>query len=98
MASTKAKTNGAKSLDEFRAAHDKSFLVPKAINEAIAALGEDGWEYEADFQKRTGVSPHDFAAYREQFEDYYVLVGTTRTAKRAWAGSKKLAAKMREMA
>lgn len=95
---TKATVKPAKNdLESFRAMHDKSFMIPKKIQEGLAALGDDAWEYELDFIKRCGVSPTDFAAYREQFEDFYVNIGAPRAPKRAWAGSKALAKKMRDM-
>ena len=90
-----AKTVG-KTLEDFRSAHDESFLVPQKIKEGLEKLGEDGWEYENNFIKICGLATHNFSRYREQFEDFYVNVGG-RNAKRVWAGSKKLAAKMREM-
>lgn len=86
-----------KTLQDFRAVHDKSFVIPNKIREGLAKLGNDGWEYETDFVKLCGVSVLDFASFREQFADYYVVVGGTRSGKRVWAGSKALAAKMREM-
>lgn len=87
-----------KSLSDFRATHDKSFVVPNKIKEGLAKLGEDGWEYEIEFIKLCGLSTTDFSRFREQFEDYYLTVNVNgRNHKRVWAGSKKLAAKMREM-
>lgn len=92
------KKTAGKSLDDFRAVHDKNTIVPARIREGLKKLGKDGWDYEIDFIKLCGVSTHDFGAFREQFEDHYVNVGGTRSGKRAWAGSIELAAKMREMA
>jgi hypothetical protein len=94
MSDAKAKPTG-KSLADFRAAHDKSFIVPKKINEGLAALG-DSWEYEPAFIKIAGLSVADCAAYREQFEEFIVVVGS-KTKKRVWCGTKKLAAQLREM-
>jgi len=88
-----------KSLDEFRNTHDKKVLVPKKIRAALAELG-DSWEYEAEFVKRTGLSSTDFARYREDFSEFYVTVsaGTTTSgnSRRAWAGTKAFAEKLRE--
>jgi len=92
MSSPKPK---AKTLADFRAAHDKSFIIPQKIKDGLAKLG-DGWEYELDFMRMIGVGTTDIAAYREQFADYFVLVGG-RNPKRCWTGSKAVAAKMREM-
>lgn len=93
--STPAKSKTGKSLDDFRAAHDKNFIVPKKIEEALKKLGE-GWEYEVDFIRLCGLSTTDFAMFREQFEGHYINVGG-RNPKRVWSGSKATIAKMSEM-
>jgi len=85
-----------KDLDAFRAAHDKSFIVPKRIKEGLVALGES-WEYEHEFIKRCGLSQTDFAKYRDQFSDFWLLV-PGQNPKRVWAGTKAFAAKLRERA
>lgn len=92
-APTASKGAAGKSLEDFRAAHDKSYIVPGKVRAALKALG-DGWEYEMAFAKLAGVSLGDLSAFRAMFEDHIVVVERT---KRAWAGSKALAAKMREM-
>ncbi len=84
-----------KSLADFRAEHDKSFIVPKKIRDALEKLG-DGWQYEVEFLRTAGLSTTDLAAYREEFLDYTVNVGG-RTPRRVWAGTKALAEKMRAM-
>lgn len=87
-----------KSLADFKSAHDKSFIVPTKIKAALAALGPDAWEYEVDFIRIAGISSQDVAKYRSQFEDHLVTVkNKAREDRRVWAGSKALAAKMREM-
>lgn len=83
-----------KSLEDFRAAHDKSYIVPGKVRAALKALG-DGWEYEMAFAKLAGISLADLSAFRSMFEEHIVVVERT---KRAWAGTKGLAAKLREMA
>jgi hypothetical protein len=83
-----------KDIDAFRAAHDRSYIVPKRIREALADLG-DSWEYEVDFIKRCQLDNTSFAAYRDQFKDFYVETGGKRS-KRAWAGTKAFATKLRE--
>lgn len=95
--STAARKSTAKSLADFKAAHDKSTIVPGKIKAGLEGLGKDGWEYEADFVKRCGVSVNDFSRFREQFNDYYVSIGGDRSGKRAWAGSTALADKMRSL-
>lgn len=91
--STKVRNKG-KDLAQFRAAHDKSFIVPKKIREALAELG-DGWEYEKEFVQRCGLAQVDFAAYRDEFTEYYVSVGG-KNPKRCWAGTKTYAKKMQD--
>lgn len=85
-----------KSLSDFRAVHDKSFVIPNKIRAGLAALG-DGWDYEPEFIKLCGVSVLDFARFRDEFADHYVTVGGSKSSKRAWAGTKATAAKMRDM-
>lgn len=84
-----------KSIEEFRAAHDKSFIVPRKIKAAIEKLG-NGWQSELEFAKLAGLSMTDLGAYRAQFEDFVVVVARDGS-RRVWAGTKALAAKMREM-
>lgn len=83
-----------RSLDEFRSQHDKDFIVPQRIREGLKALGS-GWDYEVQFAKIAGVSLLDLAAYRDAFADHVVQV--KRDGKRAWAGTKATAEKMRSM-
>jgi hypothetical protein len=84
-------------LNAFRASHDKNFIVPKKIDEALKVLGPDKWEYQADFLKLAEVSVTDLAMFREQFADFLVSVGS-KTKKTVWCGSKALATKLRAMA
>lgn len=86
-----------KTLADFKAAHDKSFIVPQKIKAGIDALGKDGWEYEAEFIKSSGVNQNDISKFREQFTDFVVLIRQDGREKRVWAGSKTLADKLREM-
>jgi len=83
-------------IDAFRAAHDKSFIVPKRIRDGLAALGES-WEYEVEFIKRCQLDNTSFAAYREQFKDFYLEL-SGKSPKRIWAGTKAFANKLRERA
>lgn len=87
-----------KDLAAFRAAHDRAYIIPQKISQGLAALG-DSWEYEADFIRRCGCSTTDFAAYREQFKEFYVETPRYAAAsrgKRAWAGTKAFARRLRE--
>jgi hypothetical protein len=93
-----AKAQGkGKTLADFRAEHDKDYIIPTKIRAGLADLG-DGWEYEMPFAKIAGVSLGDLANYREAFADHVVVVGGRSGGKRVWAGTKSLAAKLREMA
>lgn len=85
-----------RSVEDFRAQYDKSYIVPLKVKAALEKLG-DGWLRELDFAKLAGVTPNDLAAYRAQFEDHVVaLIGSER-GRRAWAGTKALANKLRGM-
>lgn len=94
MVTTKAT---GKSLADFRAVHDKSFVVPNKIKAGLEKLGNDGWEYEADFIKLCGLNINDFGRFRDQFGDNIVAFKQDGRDRRIIAGSKALAAKMREM-
>lgn len=94
---TPAKKSSGKTLADFRAVHDKNFVVPAKIKAGLEKLGAEGWEYEIEFMKTCGVSPMDFARFRDQYEEFYVELGSADRCKRVWAGSKALANKMREM-
>lgn len=89
---------GGRSLEDFRAVHDKAYIIPKSIRDVLEKLG-DSWVYEAEMIRMCGVSQSDFAMYRDQFKDYYVETdGSHRSrGKRVWAGTKAFAAKMREV-
>ena len=87
-----------RSIDDFRSAHDRSFIVPKKIKEALASLGADGWAYEGEFMKMAQISTTELGFYREKFEAHVVqLRGANHNGKRAWAGTKATADKMRKM-
>lgn len=98
MSKKTARPPGGKDLEMFRAAHDRSYIVPRRIREALTALG-DSWEYEAEFIKRCGLSQVDFALYRDQFTEFYVDTsgGRSGRGKRVWAGTKTFANKLREV-
>jgi hypothetical protein len=94
MASS-TKKQAAKSLEDFRKSHDKSFIVPAKIKAGIELLGPGGWEYETAFWKTHGINNTDGARFREEFEEFMVRVEAGR--KGIICGSKALATKMREM-
>lgn len=84
-----------RSLDEFRANHDKSFIVPAKIKAALEKLG-NGWQSELEFAKLAGLSMTDLGNYRSQFEAFVVPI-TRDGSRRVWAGTKAFANRMREM-
>jgi hypothetical protein len=88
-----------KNLDSFRSIHDRSVTVPNKIKAGLAALrkadGAEGWEYEADFVKRAGLSQTDLGAYRGQFEAHIVET-KGKSAKRVWFADPGTAATARE--
>jgi len=85
-----------KSLAEFRAAHDKGFIVPQKIREALKKLGPGGWEYELEILKLAQISTTDLGTFRSEFEDHIVMTGG-KNPKRVWCGSKALADQLRAM-
>lgn len=86
-----------KTLSDFRAAHDKDFVIPARINAGLAKIGKDGWEYEGDFMRICGVGTIDFARFRDKFAAHCVMIRDGKHSKRVWAGSPALAKKMQEM-
>lgn len=87
-----------KSVADFRAAHDASFIVPQKIREALKKLGPKGWEYEQDFMRLTTppISQTHIGQYREQFSEFWFVVGG-HSQRRVWCGSKDLADELRAM-
>lgn len=90
----------AKTIADFRAAHDLNVIVPTKIRvalEQIAAEGPENWEYEADFIKRAGVSQAQIGQFREQFADHIVETPAVhgRSGRRVWFGAAKVASKLR---
>lgn len=87
----------ARSISEFRAAHDTSFIVPAKIKTALASMS-GGWLYEGEFVKLAGISLTQLGVYREQFAEHVVVLkGTQHGGRRAWAATKALAKQMQEM-
>ena len=91
----KQKVTKKRTLDDFRGQYDKDFIIPKKIEEAIEALGKDGWLYEAEFSRESGVSLSQLAIYRENYTDYTLMTG--KHGRRVWAGSKEFASQLRNM-
>ncbi|MBP8231776.1 MAG: hypothetical protein KAY22_05680 [Rhizorhabdus sp.] len=98
-AKTKAK---ARTLADFRAAHDQSVIVPNKLRTALAQLqaegGDENWEYESDFLRRAGVSNSVIGQYRDQFATHIASVRVSTHGggfKRIWIATTKAAAKFR---
>jgi hypothetical protein len=90
----------AKTLEDFRAAHDPNVIVPSKIQAGLAAIlkeGPENWDYEVDFLRRTGLSVTQLATFRDQFAKYIVEAPAThgKTVKRCYFGDAKVAAKLR---
>jgi hypothetical protein len=82
-----------KSLADFRSTYDKSVIVPAKIKAGLKELGANGWEYEVAFARIAGISMADLGNFRDGFAEYVVSI----RERRAWAGSKNMADKMRAM-
>lgn len=96
---TKAK---ARTLADFRAAHDQSVIIPNKIRAALAQLqaegGDENWEYESDFLRRAGVANSIIGQYRDQFAAHIASVRISSNGsgfKRIWIATTKAAAKFR---
>lgn len=85
--------------DDFMKQHDKSYIVPNKIEAGIKKLGPKGWLYQNDFMKLCEVTnPQDFGTYCVPFEKDHciaIAIGGSKS-KRAWAGSKELAERLRK--
>jgi hypothetical protein len=91
------KANSGRTIAEFRASHDTSFIVPTKIKAALASMS-GGWLYEGEFVKLAGISLTQLGVYREQFQEHVVVLkGTQHGGRRAWAATKALAKQMQEM-
>jgi len=82
-----------KSVAEFRAQYDKSFIVPRRVNECLKRMGTT-WEYEVNFAQAAGVSTADLSNFRDQYADHIVNL---KEGRRIWAGTRKLAETLRSM-
>lgn len=88
-----AKATVGRSPDEFDQLYDKNIIIPRKIRDALERLGPS-WLREQQFIQNAGVNTTELAAYREQFEDYFVTVGG-RNGHRIWFGDKRLASEKR---
>lgn len=82
-----------KTLADFRAAHDKSVIIPTKIKKALekmASIGWDAWDYEADFLRNANVAAQDCTPYRDKFADHIVET-SGKNQKRVWFATAKAA-------
>lgn len=82
-----------KSLEQFRAAHDKNFIIPAKIQAGITKLGAKGWEYWGEFLRINTISVSDGRSYAAKFEGFMLTV----EKKSIICGSTALAKQMRNM-
>lgn len=69
----KEKTNDG--LDGFRKLYDKSYIVPKTIQEKIDTyLKKHGWEYDENFRVACGIKLNDWRRFRGDFSHLHVTV------------------------
>lgn len=85
-----------KTLADFKAAHDRSVIVPNKIRVALAAMLKEGpeqYEYETDFIKRAAISQADMGEFRDQFVKYIVMTAAVhgRAGRRVWFADPKVA-------
>lgn len=95
-AKTKARTAA-----DFKAAHDKSVIVPTKIRAGIAALlkiGPEHFEYDDGFRALCGLQAAELATYRDLFKKHWFMTpgrAGGKAGKRVWFGNPKLADKLR---
>lgn len=85
-------TAKAKSIDDFRKAHDQSFIVPERFKAGIKAMGANGWMYLGDFMREYKINPAQGTGYRDLFKDHILEVDK----KMIICGSVKLAKKLKD--
>lgn len=95
---------GAKTLDDWRASHDRRTVVLTRLQAAIdkmnAEYGPEHWEYEADFIKLADVNQNDCSKYRGELAAFTAIskpIGArrSRSDKIAWFATKNAAAEAR---
>lgn len=87
----------AKTLDDLRAVHDDSVVVPTKIRARFAAMlkaGPEEHDYEQKFLKDAGVANNKISEYRAQFKAHIVKL-PGNNGKRIWFGDAKVASKFR---
>lgn len=86
----------ARTIADFKASHDRETVVTnkaRAALEAIAKIGPEHYEYEADFLKLAKLSQGDGPIVREAFTAYIADAPAVhgKTARRVYCGSLKTA-------
>lgn len=90
----------AKTLADFRAAHDPDVIIPNRIRAGLEQIFKDGpenWLSEGDFLKLTALSTTQLAQHRDKFAAHIIEQGgkSGKSGKRFYFGSAKVAAKLR---
>jgi hypothetical protein len=96
------KTKG-KTIEDLRATHDRTVVVPNRIRQAIAILKASGdeWAYEQDFIAlvKPPIANVDIAKYRGQFLDFWADMPSSNgksSVRRVWFATKASADKWKE--
>lgn len=92
----------ARTAADFRAAHDKSVIVPNQIRKglkALLAIGKQHYEYDEGFRALCGCQAADLSDYRDLPEfrkHWFITPGSSKNkgGKRVWFGDAKLAAQL----
>ena|SRR5271165_1197274 len=91
----------ARTVADFKAAHDRDVIIPNKIRAGLAKLLEIGkahYEYDEPFRSLCGIAGKDLATYRDRFKhNWFMTEGTNgaKNAKRVWFGNAKVAASLR---
>lgn len=96
---SKLSKSTVKTLDDFRAAHDKNVIVPTKIKAALEAMlkeGPENWHYEADFIRLAQISQTDMGMFRDHFSEH-VVETSGKSAKRVWFADPKVAQRVRNI-
>jgi len=83
-----------RSLADFKKEFDKNTYIPEKIKAALKELG-DGWEYEHEFSKRSGVNYTDLNIFKPEFEEHFVYI--KKESKKIWCGTKTMAKQLKEL-
>lgn len=93
-----AKASSSRTLQDFRAAHDRNVIIPAKIKAALSGMLEEGaenWAYEAELIRRAQISQTDLGLFRDHFAEHVVETGG-KSSKRVWFADPKVAQKVRK--